>query len=351
MKPAPITASFLTLVGGTPRALVQLLHRQEQAADHRRRLLAAQDLREIARLDAQRGIHRQLQAFIDALHDRARGRVIVVGLAAIDGVAGGEHHHAGLGEHRTARQLEAFLVPGRHGLAAALDPVLRRLDHVGRRYDGVDQLQRLRLLQIDRFALQQQRHRLLRRHDARHALGAARAGEQADLDLGQAETRLGIFSGDAIVAGQRQLEAAAECEPVDRGHPRLARGFDRAEHLREAAALLEQHLVGRGLALRLQHVGILAAHALQHRQVRTRRQRLLAGGDDDALHGGIGGRLLDDLLKLADRRLIQHVHRTAGRVPGDKRDAVGVGFDFEILESHGVVLPRCRLPDGAAFHS
>ena len=115
----------------TPRALVQFLHRQEQAADHRRRFLGAQDLGEVARFDPQRGVDRQLQALVDAAHDRARRRIIVVGLAAIDRVAGREHHHAGLGEHLAARQLEALLVPGCYRLAAALDPILCRLDQVG----------------------------------------------------------------------------------------------------------------------------------------------------------------------------------------------------------------------------
>ena len=56
----------------------------------------------------------------------------------------------------------------------------------------MDQVQRLGLGQIDRLALQQQLHGILRRHDARHALGAAGAGEQADLDFGQAEPGLRI---------------------------------------------------------------------------------------------------------------------------------------------------------------
>ncbi|MGY4448397.1 hypothetical protein ACVWZR_003057 [Bradyrhizobium sp. i1.3.1] len=181
------------------RALVQLLHRQEQAADHRGCFLRTQHRGEVARLDAQRGVDRQLQAFIDAAHDRARGRIIVVGLPAIDRVASREHHHAGLGEHRTARQLEALLVPGRDRLAATLDPVLRRLDEVACGNDGVNQIKRLGLLDRDRIALEQDRHRVLRRHQARHALRAAGAGEQADLDLGQAEARLGIFRRDAVV--------------------------------------------------------------------------------------------------------------------------------------------------------
>ena len=324
---------------GAPRALVQFLHRQEQRADHRGRFLAPQDLREVARFHAQRRVDRQLQALVDALHDGARGGIVVVGLAAVDRVAGREHHHAGLGEHRTARQLEALFVPGRDRLAAALDPVLRGLDHVGGRHDGVNQVQRLGLVELDRLALEQELHRVLRLHDARHALGAAGAGEQADLDFGQTKPRLRIVGGDAVMAGQRQLEAAAEREAIDRGGPRLARGLDVAEHLREAAALVEQHLVGRDLALLLQRLRIGVAHALQHREIGAGAERFLAGGDDDALHGGISGGLLHDRLELIDRGLVQHVHRAAGNVPGDERNAVGVGFELEILEGH-VVLPH-----------
>src|SRR5207248_1282351 len=216
------------------RALVELLHRQEQAADHRGRFLRAQHRGEVARLDAQRGVDRQLQPFIDAAHDRARGWIVVVGLAAINGIAGGKHHHAGLGEHRTAGELETLLVPGRDGLAAGLDPVLRRLDEISRGNDGVNEIQRLRFLDRDRVALEQDRHRVLRRHQAGHALRAARAGEQADLDLGQAEARLGILRRHTIVAAQRDLEATTEREAVDRGRPGLARSFDRTLHLRVA---------------------------------------------------------------------------------------------------------------------
>src|SRR6202043_189646 len=77
----------------TPRPLVQLLHRQEQAADHRGRFLATQDLREVAGFDPQGGVDRQLQSLVNATHDRAGRRIIVVGLAAIDRVSGREHYH------------------------------------------------------------------------------------------------------------------------------------------------------------------------------------------------------------------------------------------------------------------
>ena len=355
MKPAPITASFFTLVGGTFCGRRAPLF--SSCIDRNRlRIIAAaslraQDLREVARLDAQRGVDRQLQAFIDAAHDGARRRIIVKGLAAVDRVAGREHLHAGLGEHRAAGQLEALLVPRRDRLAAALDPVLCGLDHVGGRHDGVDQVQRLGLGEIDRLALQQQLHRILRRHDARHALGAAGAGEQADLDFGEAEPGLGIFGGDAVMAGQRQLEAAAERQAVDRGGPRLARGLDIAEHLREAAALVEQHLVGGDLALLLQQFGVGMAHALEHREVGAGAKRFLARGDDDALDRGVLRGLLDDCLELVDRGLVQHVHRTARNVPGDERDAVGVGLEFEILEGHVVAPSMPAAHAGAAVVS
>ena len=50
--------------------------------------------------------------------------------------------------------------------------------------------------------------RLLRADHARQALGAAGAGQQADLHLGQAELR--FRSGDAEMAAERQLQPAAE---------------------------------------------------------------------------------------------------------------------------------------------
>ena len=202
-------ASFLDLgrrhVWRTPRALVQFLHRQEQRADHRCRFVRAQDLREVARLDPKCGVDRQLQAFIDALHDRARRRVIVEGFTAIDRIARREHHHAGLGVDRPTRQPERLVVPGRDRLAAALDPVLGCLDEIGRRHHGIDQFQRLGLVEIDGLALEQELHRILRRHDARHALGATGAGEKSDLHLRQSETRLRVVRRHAIVAGERAV--------------------------------------------------------------------------------------------------------------------------------------------------
>ena len=174
------------------RALVQFLHRHEQGADHRRRLRRAQDLGEPARLDAQRGVHVELQAFVDDLHDGACRGIIVVCLAAIDGIRRREGHHAGLRPDEAAGQTEALLVPWRHRLAAAFDPLLRCLDQIGRGHDRVDELHRLGAIGLQLLAFEQELQRVGGRQDARHALRTAGAGEQTDLDLGQAEPCLRI---------------------------------------------------------------------------------------------------------------------------------------------------------------
>ena len=63
-------------------------------------------------------------------------------------------------------------------------------------------------------ALEHELERGFRADQARQALRAAGAGQQAELDLGQAELRL--WRRDAIVARQRELEAAAQRVAVDR---------------------------------------------------------------------------------------------------------------------------------------
>ena len=69
-----------------------------------------------------------------------------------------------------------------------------------------------------------------RADEAGRALRAATAREDAELDLGEAEARR--VGGDAQVARQRELEAAAEREPVDR---RDHRPRDRGERVEPGA--------------------------------------------------------------------------------------------------------------------
>ena len=89
-------------------------------------------------------------------------------------------------------------------------------------HDAVDQAELEGLLGADRVADQVHLQRLVGAHQARQALGAAEAGDDAELDLGLAED--GRARGDPHVAGHRQLAAAAEGEAVDRGDRGDARG-------------------------------------------------------------------------------------------------------------------------------
>ncbi len=316
------------------RALVELLHRDEQRADHGGGLRRAQDAREPARFHPQRQIERQLQALVHHLHDRARGRIVVVGFAPVDRVRGRERHHAGLGPDRPARQAEALLVPRRLRSAAGLDPRLRARDEIAGRHHRVDDLEHLGLRHAVLVALEQKLQRVGGRHHARDALGAAGAREQSDLHLGQAQPRAFVVGGDAVMAGETQLEPAAERRAVDRRHPRLAARLQPPAEHRPFAALLEQERRGRLLAARFCRLGIVAAVDLQHGEVGAGAERVLAGGDDRTLDGGVARDGLDDGGEFLRYLAVDDVHRAPGRVPGDERDAVGVDVELEIDVGH-----------------
>ncbi len=316
--------------GRPPRPLVQLLQRDEQRADHRRRFWRVQDFGEPARLDPQRLVDRQLQALIDDLHDGARRRVIIVGLAAIDGVRRREHHHAGFGIDRAARQFEAVDVPWRLGGAARFDPVFRRFDQIALRHHGVDKLHRLGAIELQLIALEQELQRVGRGQHARNALRAAGARKQTDLDLGQTEPGSPVVGGDAMMAGERQLETAADRGAVDGGNPRLAAGLDAPVQQRQPAALVEQPRICRFGALRCRQIGEGAAQSFQHRQIGAGAERVLARRNHHALDRAVGRQLLDDGRKLLDHFHVDDVHRAARRIPGDERNAVAVDVEREI---------------------
>ena len=86
--------------------------------------------------------------------------------------------------------------------------------------DLVDDAERLGLRRRHVAAGDDHLHRRLRADQARQALRAAAARQDADQHLGQAD--LGARHGDPVVAGERMLEPAAERVAVDRSHHRLA---------------------------------------------------------------------------------------------------------------------------------
>ena len=78
----------------------------------------------------------------------------------------------------------------------------------------------------DRAAFQHHRQRGHGAHQARQALRAAGAGHQADLGLDQAELDARIVGDDAVVAGEADLQPAAQRQAVDGGDERLAALLD-----------------------------------------------------------------------------------------------------------------------------
>jgi hypothetical protein len=126
------------------------------------------------------------------------------------------------------------------------------------------------------------------------------------------------------MAGERELEAAAHRGTGEGRDPRLTGRLQLAVDLAEPAAALEHHRDRGVLALRLEHRVVVGALALQHRQVGAAAERVLARGHHRALDRGVGRNLLDDLLEFFHDRDVDHVHRAAGHVPGDERDAVAV---------------------------
>ena len=91
-------------------------------------------------------------------------------------------------------------------------------------------------------------------------------------------------------------------------------------------------------ALRLYQFGEGAILIFQHGEVGAAAERVLAGSDDGALDGGIARDLFDDRLKLLHHLRVDDVHRAAGHVPGDERNAVSIDIEGEIGEGH-VSLP------------
>ena len=72
---------------------------------------------------------------------------------------------------------------------------------------------------------------------ARQPLRAAAAGDDGEVDLGQAQAR--VRRSDADVAGQRQLQAATEAVAADGRDDRLPAAVHRAAEVEPPAALAE----------------------------------------------------------------------------------------------------------------
>jgi len=148
-------------------------------------------------------------------------------------LAAGNINHAGLGIRPGRRSLKPFFIPGCDRLAAALDPVFCRLmrSAAGR---GIDQFFSALALSRLTLALQQELHRILRRHDARHALGPAGAGKKPTLTSG-ARDGSSDFRRDAVVADNVSSKAPPSASPLmaaAQGLPEVSMARNTSEDLR-----------------------------------------------------------------------------------------------------------------------
>ena len=129
---------------------------------------------------------------------------------------------------------------------------------------------RLGLLGRHALALQEERRRRLRAHQARKPLRAAAARHQANLGFRQPELQLGVVAGrDAMVAAQRNFETAAKRQTVDGARHRFLTGFQRAEQLVHSERALERRLQ---LRFRIALVAAAARTAAEFAEVSARAE-------------------------------------------------------------------------------
>ena len=297
--PAPSTATRLAVPGrlpGRPAAAgVDGVQVEPERRDHVLGDLAADQVGEVAGLDPQRGVHVHLAALDRGRQDvvRRRHRRTLELLAQV-GREGRQHRRERRVGRGAAGDLVALAVPRLGRLRVGRDPAPGRgqqlVRAVGQLVDdaGLD-----RLGGTQPLALQQQLGQ--RVGDAEQPDGAghaATAGQQAERHLGQPELGLAAVQRDPVVAGQRDLQAAAQRGAVQRrdhrtgiglqpaqlgleplgGGEELRRGLvgDRAEQPQVAAG--EEGVLGRGQ----DHPGDLVLLGVE--PVDHRAERVLEGG-------------------------------------------------------------------------
>ncbi len=222
---------------------------------------------------------------------------------------------------------KSFLSQGCVGFGLAFEPGLGLGEQIGRRHDLVDDAHAQCGLRIDALAFEHEGQRGHGADHARQALRAAAARDEADLGLRKADARLRIVGHDAIVAGERELQPAAERGSVHRGDDGFLAGFELAEGRMQGGHHLERGGCGilPARAAIGEHLVEIGAGAKAAR---------LSAGDDEALDGGIRRHLVRDFGELGDRRHRQNVERAVGHVPDERDDTVGVLVPLEIDEVH-----------------
>ena len=204
-------------------------------------------------------------------------------------------------------------------------PRLGRGEHLlGRAHDLVDEAYLLGGSGLAPLALEQHLHeRLLQAEHPDSAHHATGTGEQAEGHLGQADLAALGVECDAVVAGQGDLEPAAEGSAVDRCRDRLAEGLEAIERRLDAGDLLLEALgIGRG---RLD----------DHVEVGSSEEGLLRAGEHDSRDVVL--LLLETvqgLLEVVDEGVVEGVGAAARVIHREGDDVVAVLLPAEHVVAH-----------------
>src|SRR5690606_26215499 len=161
-----------------------------------------------------------------------------------------------------------------------------------------------------------------RAHQARQAHAAAPAGVDAQLDFGQADPGRRVVAGHAVVAGQRDLGAAAHAEAVDRGD----RGAGQLGQALERLLAAADGVADRALAVEL---GELA-------DVGAGDEALVLGRAQHKPLGRIQGQAFEQGLEFDQHVLAEGVDRLAGAIERQHGNAVGALLDLPVAEAQSV---------------
>jgi len=154
------------------------------------------------------------------------------------------------------------------------------------------------------------------------------------------------------VGTQCEFDAPAECEAVDRGSPRLCRWSRWPETPAKTAALVEQHLVGRGpspFGLE-QFVYLRFMPSSIDRFGGPAAECLPCPSDATPLDPCRRRSASRSLQSFDHRGFVEHIHRTAGKMSHVTSAMPSASVStLKILVNHSVVLPSvaCQSPYGA----
>ena len=301
----------------------------EQRPDHRPGGRVQQHAGEPARLDPQGSVERDKRAFIDSRQQRLGRRINTHRLAQHHGTRPDEGHEPRRLIGGAARHLVALGIPGFHqiGIGCGQDPLLGPCQQRLGGDNLVNQAGGLCRLRVAQLAFQQEGGGSQRPHLAHQPCRAARAGENADHDLGQADLCLWIVGGNDAVAGQRQFQTNAKGGSRQGRDNRLAAlqglgihpgAFDPAQDAVNARDAVEDAL--RAVLL----------HPRDDVQVHAPGKVLFRRSQDDAFYRRIGQRLAHQRIQQGEAFGGHHVHRFARHVPGQGGHAIGIGCQGKI---------------------